>query len=178
MKKKVVSILACVIMSTLLLTGSTEKAKAYVIPEGETILASEYKEYLEKICDQYSICPDLMIALIERESGCNPKDVSPTGCKGLCQISAYWNRDRMERLGCTDVMDPYQNMLIAVDLISELGEKYEDPAEALMYYNEGYNGIRKYEKGEISKYAEKILIRAYDLERIREWNELEKGARG
>lgn len=122
-------------------------------------------DYIEIVCEDKHICPELVEAIIESESSWNPK-AQNGDCIGLMQVSESWHRDRMERLGVTDLEDPYDNILIGVDYLSELFEQYEDVGAVLMKYN-GDSCLPEYlETGEMSKYAEKILIRSAELERI------------
>nr|DAF59544.1 MAG TPA: hypothetical protein [Siphoviridae sp. ctmIh35] len=124
----------------------------------------ELEEYIEAICEPRHICPELIEATIERESRWNPKAVNGD-CMGLMQISERWHRERMERLGVTDLFDPYDNILVGVDYMAELFEKYEDPGMVLMVYHGEKNAIEKASSGEISDYAEWILTRSAELER-------------
>lgn len=74
-----------------------------------------------------------------------------------------------DREGWTDLRDPYENILVGVDFLEELFWKYEDPAAVLMYYNAGHSeryGIGAWQNGDLSQYADQILERAAELERI------------
>ena len=147
------------------------EVKAFDMPTGYTKMDKDLKQYIEKICEEYYICPDLIIAMAERESSLRYDAVSSAGCVGLMQIYPKWHKERMERLGVTDLLDPKQNVLVAVDFLSELFERCEDIYAVLMYYNGGYSdkaGIRAYEQGVITRYALDIANRSEDLERIRE----------
>lgn len=78
--------------------------------------------------------------------------------KGLLQITAKWHQERMEQLGVEDLYDINSNLRVGVDIIIELLEKYNGNIEkALMYYNEGYDGVIKYDDGKISSYASEIV---------------------
>ena len=120
--------------------------------------------YLEYVCEQKDICPELVQAIIETESNWDP-DARNGDCVGLMQISKYWHQDRMERLGVEDLTDPYDNILVGVDYLAELFRRYEDPAMVLMLYNGDSRAWKFWETGEMSKYAARILDRAAELER-------------
>lgn len=106
-----------------------------------------------------------MEAIIERESGWDPEAVNGD-CIGLMQVSEKWHQDRMERLGVTDLTDPYDNILVGVDYLAELFEQYEDVGAVLMKWN-GDNRLSEYlETGELYEYAEKVLERSAELERL------------
>lgn len=124
----------------------------------------ELEEYIEAICEPRHICPELIEATIERESRWNPEAVNGD-CIGLMQISERWHRERMERLGVTDLFDPYDNILVGVDYMAELFERYEDPGTVLMVYHGEKNAIEKASSGGISGYADWILTRSAELER-------------
>ena len=122
-------------------------------------------DYIEIICQERGICPELVEAIIERASGWDPEAVNGD-CIGLMQVSEKWHRERMERLGVTDLTGPYDNILVGVDYLSELFERYEDVGAVLMKYN-GDSRLPEYlETGEMSEYAEKILTRSAELERM------------
>lgn len=122
-------------------------------------------DYIEIICQERNICPELVEAIIEAESSWNPK-AQNGDCIGLMQVSESWHKDRMARLGVTDLTDPYDNILVGVDYLAELFERYEDVGAVLMKYN-GDSRLPEYlETGEMSKYAEKILTRSAELERM------------
>lgn len=128
-----------------------------------TTTQAEINEYVVDICSSYNICPELVQAMIEVES--NYDIYAENGdCKGLMQVSEKWHKDRMDKLEITDIFQPYCNIMLGVDYLAELSEKYE-VGLALMIYNGGYDyAMRIYEKGELSSYAEKILERAAELE--------------
>ena len=119
--------------------------------------------YLEYVCEQKAICPELVQAIIETESHWDP-EARNGDCVGLMQISEKWHQDRMERLGVTDLTDPYDNILVGVDYLQELTRRYVDQAMVLMIYNGDSRAWKFWETGEMSEYARKILERAAELE--------------
>lgn len=125
----------------------------------------EWYEYLEFVCDQKSICPEFVQAIIERESSWNPQAVNGD-CKGLMQISESCHGDRMARLAVDDLFDPYDNILVGVDYLAELFEKYEDAGTVLAVYHGEKGGASKASEGIYSSYTQGILERAEQLERL------------
>ncbi len=128
----------------------------------------DYEEYIERICQNRNICPEFVEAMIEKESSWNPKAENGT-CIGLMQVDRSIHYSRMEKLGVSDLSDPYDNILVGVDFLEELFYKYEDPAAVLMYYNAGLSkssGLDAWRAGKISSYAEEILRRSEELERL------------
>lgn len=133
--------------------------------ENDTYISETAYEACVEYGEQYNICPELLMAIIERESAGKP-DAENGSCKGLMQISVKWHSDRMERLGVTDIFDKRSNILVGADYLSELFEKYGDVAIVLMTYHGEKNVVEKAENGNISKYAEGILERSEELERL------------
>lgn len=129
---------------------------------------NDWVEYIEQVCAERHICPELVEAIIETESSWDPQAVNGT-CIGLMQINQTYHWTRMQKLGVTDLADPYENILVGVDILSDLFARYQDPAAVLMFYNAGYSevcGLGAYNAGHISGYAVRILERAAELERL------------
>ena len=131
-----------------------------------TYISEDAQEACVKYGEEYGICPELLMAIIERESA-GQADAENGGCKGLMQISDRWHTDRMERLGVTDIYDVDSNIHVGADYLAELFEKYGEVTTVLMVYHGERNAVEKSENGEISKYADWILTRSAELER---WN--------
>lgn len=131
----------------------------------ETYISEEIQSYCAEIGEEYGVCPELLQAMIEAESSGNPKAVNGN-CKGLMQVSQKWHYDRMERLGVSDLYDPYGNILVATDYLVELFEKHGDLPLVLDIYNGNSKAYQNYENGTLSAYAEKIINRSYELEEV------------
>lgn len=126
--------------------------------------------YIDKVCEERNICPELVQAVIEKESSWNP-EARNGNCIGLMQINPEYQQERMEKYGITvaDLTDPYNNILIGVDYLLELFEKYEDVYAVLQFYNAGYSdnyGLGAWKDGRYSDYAVEIAERSSELERI------------
>lgn len=157
-KLYLVSMILTAIVSILIAMAVDAKEPAEV-PE-EVIAISE------ELGAQYNICPELLQAVAFVESSYRADAVNGD-CTGIMQISEKWHKDRMERLGVTDLSDVRPNMAVAADYLAELAEKYEDVAVALMVYN-GDSGVNEVlaGTGEISGYAERILELSAKLEEL------------
>lgn len=142
-------------------------ALLYTLPvNAKEVDREQIDKYITEIADEYGICPELIMAIAETESTYNPSAKNGQ-CKGLMQVSEKWHGDRMDKLGVADLYDPYGNILVGVDYLSELADEYEDVGLSLMVYNGGHAyAMRIYEKGELSNYANKILERSAELERL------------
>ena len=76
------------------------------------------------------------------------------------QVQRKHHEKRMERLGCTDLFDPYKNVLVGIDYLSELLTKYGDMEMALIAYNAGEKGADKdyFSKGVYTnEYSQEVL---------------------
>ena len=125
----------------------------------------DWQEYIERLCESKGISPELVEAMIERESSWNPDAVNGN-CVGLMQVNKEIHK---ELIGDRDMTDPYDNIYVGVTILEELLHKYGEAAPALMFYNAGYSenyGVGAYEDGKLSDYAEEILNRAEELERL------------
>lgn len=131
-----------------------------------TYLSEDIQQACVKYGEEYGICPELLMAIIERESS-GQADAANGSCKGLMQIADRWHTDRMEQLGVTDIFDADGNIHVGADYLAELFEEYGEAATVLMVYHGEKNAVEKAENGEISKYADWILTRSAELE---SWN--------
>lgn len=101
--------------------------------------------YTRCLCKQNDVPYALVLALIEHESGYEFDKVGDGGqSKGYMQIYEKWHTDRMQRLGCTDLMNPYQNVRVGIDFLSYLLKKYGTVQDALAAYNYGEKGAREH----------------------------------
>ena len=134
----------------------------------ESSQQEDWTEYIKKLCEERHLCPELVEAVIEQESGWNPEAVNGD-CIGLMQIHQIWQWLRTQRLGVVDLTDPYENILTGVDLLEELFEEHKEAAAVLMYYQAGNSeryGLEAYRRGEISDYALQVLERTAELEKL------------
>ena len=142
----------------------------------ETWISETAQQACIKYGHEYCICPEFLMAIIERESSGDPTVVSKSGkCFGLMQIYKKWHIERMENLGVIDLFDEDSNIHVGADYLRYLFEKYEDPAIVLMVYHGESDVKSKVEKGIISSYASGILERSAELEEL---HELESGGVG
>lgn len=134
-----------------------------VSQDNDTCISDTAKEACIEYGEQYGICPELLMAVIEVESRGRP-DVKNGLCCGLMQISVKWHTDRMERLGVTDIFDERGNILVGVDYLAELFEKYHEASLVLDIYNGNSKAQENYENGILSDYARSVLERSAELE--------------
>lgn len=104
------------------------------------------------------IDPAIIMAMAFKESTYNPYAVGDNGNSlGLLQVQPRWHSERMAKLNCPNLLDPYQNVVVAVDYLCELLNKYGSLDKALTAYNRGhYNGT-------VTEYARIVLAKAEEL---------------
>ena len=146
----------------------------YEIPEEYQRIGGYMPEkmqiYTYIVCKNYGVRYELVIALIERESGYVFDKVGDDGhSMGYMQVYEDYHKDRMERLNCTDLMNPYQNILVGVDYLAELIDKYGTQQDALTAYNYGQAGAYRHmwSKGVyVYDYNSTIMKRAKEIEEV------------
>lgn len=150
-----------VMLSAFFLIQLSESASEYCADVPQEVI-----EISEELGEQYCICPELIQAICWRESRFQPDAKNKAGtCIGIMQVYESWHKDRMEKLGVTDLTDIRQNMTVAVDLLSDLLKDSGDVAEALMRYHGEKDVKIKILAGKISEYAKDILEMSERLER-------------
>lgn len=135
--------------------SSSTEMQFYDIP-----LDKDLQRHITEICDVNDIDPKLVFAVIERESQYNPNVIGDSGESfGLMQVQPKWHEARMERLGVTDLLDPYQNVLVGIDYLAECVREYKTVEDALTVYNAGANGAYElyFSKGIVSPYALDVM---------------------
>ena len=156
---KKAKILSLVLLIALFTNSISISAEGEFLPE-------EYIQYTEEIGEMYGICPEFIQAVIETESGGDPRANNGI-CFGLMRIYPKYHGERMARLGVNNLYDPYSNILVGTDYLAELFEEYEDPYLVLMVYNMGDSkAISLFDKGTYSEYAVSICERSAELERL------------
>lgn len=122
-------------------------------------LDKELQNYIIKQAHANGIQPQIVMAMIDRESDFDIHCIGDGGDSyGAMQIQPKWHNERMKKLGCTDLLDPYQNVTVGIDYLAELLDRYDgDMAKALVSYNQGHY------KGTITAYAKGVLAKAEEL---------------
>lgn len=137
-----------------------EKTRKYF----DVPLDTELQDYIMDVCEEYHICSAIVVAMIEKESTYSADSIGDDGCSvGLLQVQEKWHKGRMEKLGVTDLLDPYENILVAVDYLAELAERNEDIMWCLMAYNGGTSYANNHMDSP-TEYAIYITDRAMELE--------------
>ena len=98
------------------------------------------QQYTYIICKQYGVEYTLVLAIIEIESGYRWDASCKEGSTGYMQVLPKWHKERMRRLNVDNVENPYFNVLVGVDYLAELQERFNTEAEVLTAYNYGVAG--------------------------------------
>lgn len=128
--------------------------KYYDVP-----LDADLQNHIVDVCGYYNVDPGLVIAIIQKESNFDPITIGDNGASyGLMQVQPYWHEPRMTQLGCHDLLDPYQNVRVGVDILAELFGKFDDITWVLMAYNGGESyATEMRNNGQMSEYVRLVL---------------------
>lgn len=145
---------------------------------GALLFEDQFNVWLSDVCNEYGVRPEIVVAIIERESGCDPSAVNErTGAAGLMQIvPGTWTaqtaaiRVEMGRDVYLDPLDPFDNVFVGIRLLAYLMEG-RDIELALDCYALGEGGAAErmvaMEKYEPTGWTQTVLARAAEMER--EW---------
>lgn len=161
----------CVVLGFVLLSSLNANASTYeptqreisVLTEMETYdvpLDADLQEHIVQTAKSYGLEPELVFAVIKRESNYNIDAIGDSGeAFGLMQVQEKWHKARMEKLDCTDLLDPYQNVIVGTDYLAECVREFKTTEDALTVYNAGATGAYKlyFSKGIASPYALDVM---------------------
>lgn len=136
------------------LVKAAEMAKLYDVP-----LDAELQFRIIGLCEERGIDPAIVMAMIWKESRFHADSVGDGGNSfGLMQVQPRWHTPRMEKLGCTDLLDPHQNVVVGIDYLAEQLDRFDgDMGKALVGYNQYIY------KGTITGYAREVLAKAEEM---------------
>lgn len=137
---------------------SAEPFTAYIY---DVPLEDELQLYIVRLCEEHHISPAVVVGMAQRESQFTADAIGDGGdALGMWQVQPRWHQDRMDKLGATNLLDPYQCVTVAVDYLSELLDIYDgDIEKALTAYNQGsYKGV-------VSDYAKTVIKNSENIEK-------------
>jgi soluble lytic murein transglycosylase-like protein len=116
----------------------------------ETAENDRFESLIQEHAQRLSLRPELVRAVIQVESGFNPRALSPKGAMGLMQLMPATARS----LGVNNPWDPAQNIRGGTDYLRNLLDQYDGNEElALAAYNAGAGAVARY-GGRIPPYRE------------------------
>lgn len=117
-------------------------------PPPEIQIQGDWEPLLEPIASKYGLEPRLLRAVLQAESGGDPRTVSPKGAIGLMQLMPA----TAKAMGVEDPFDPAQNLEGGARYLRFLLDTFGELELALAAYNAGPGAIRRY--GGIPPYPE------------------------
>jgi soluble lytic murein transglycosylase-like protein len=134
-------------------------AETYAVPDAPAIrstrpvasrAAQEFEPLVREYAARHALRPDLVRAVIQVESGFNPRARSPKGAMWLMQLMP----DTARELGVADPYDPAENIRGGTRYLRQLLDRFDGDEElALAAYNAGPGAVDKY-GGRIPPYRE------------------------
>lgn len=100
-------------------------------------LDADLQKFIWNTSEDYGLDPKLVLAVIGQESNYKTDAVGDDGLSmGLMQVQEGCHEERMEKLGATDLMNPYDNAATGIDYLAECIKK-GGLEWGLMCYNGG-----------------------------------------
>lgn len=126
-------------------------ARTFAVPDARGIRATRpvvsragrerYEPIILEHAARHSLRPDLVRAVIQVESGFNPRALSPKGAMGLMQLMPETAR----QLGVVNAYDPADNIRGGTAYLRRLIDRYDGNEElALAAYNAGSGAVDRY----------------------------------
>jgi len=125
-------------------------ALTYVVPEAPGIRATKtatpeysrlYDAIVQEHASRHSLRPELVRAVIQVESGFNPRALSPKGAMGLMQLMPA----TAKQLGVRNAFDPAENIRGGCAYLRQLLDRYSGNEElALAAYNAGADAVDRH----------------------------------
>ena len=190
MKRKHLNVLFVIVVSFLLisccellfLAGETTEAQTVPTSKNELVcttfydipLSDEFQIYIQSACEQHQVDYKSVLGIIFAESGFNPNAVNGD-CIGLMQVKTI-HLNELQQIGITDLNNPYQNVEAGIYLFADAIEKSDNINQALMVYNNGFNGAQELISNGVFEtcYTKKVLRFAAELDvKARVYEEVE-----
>ena len=132
-----------------------EKIEEALVAQGyfrnDVPLTYDEQDFLHTACQESGVPYALALAVIEKETGFRNVIGDDGASCGFMQVQERWHWDRMERLGVTDLSDPFGNFRVGCNFLAELLDKCP-VEEALTAYNSGSPGESDYSRSVMENY--------------------------
>jgi soluble lytic murein transglycosylase-like protein len=126
-------------MATYAVRGSSQLRTT--TQPGDSPDQTRFDSLIEQYAASLGVSADLIRAVIQAESGFNPRAVSPKGAMGLMQLMPATARE----LGVDDPFHPAENIRGGVTYLARLLARYDQNVElALAAYNAGPGSVERY----------------------------------
>lgn len=145
-------------------------------PEEEEIvfynipLSDDFQKYTQELCEAYGVYYPLALATMQEESQFDLNAISPinnngTRDWGIMQINEDNHEWLMDELGVTDIMDPHQNILCGVFILSIYSYRFDDDYQTIsMWYNWPSKAKEYGAVGKFTPYSERVMGYMVDIE--------------
>ena len=130
-------------------------------------IGHDLQNYIHKKCIEYGVDERLAYAIMKKESNFDPNLISTTNDYGLFQVNQVNFGALRSKLGITNFLNPYQNALAGIYMLSNLQHEFGSYNTVLVAYNNGVGGMRELaSRGEfVTQYSEDVLHNMQELKR-------------
>lgn len=119
-------------------TETVESPVYYDIP-----LDREQQDIVREISEEYGVPFELVLAVMQVESGFDVDVIGGGNCYGIMQIHNINHPALESQLGITDWLSLSDNARAGCYMLGKLLDKYQDETRALMAYNMGEGAAKK-----------------------------------
>jgi len=144
-----------------------DDAKPFDLP-----LEASLQRFIIRLGEETGVGPKIILGVICVESSYNADSIGDDGHSfGLMQVQRRWHEERIARLNVMDLLNPYDNVRVGINYLSELYEKYGDIEMALVAYNAGPTGAWEhwFSKGlYTSEYSRKVMEASKNIKALSE----------
>ena len=146
------------------LRASKQQQTIIPIPTSDSERRITMHRFVRKIAKSYNVDSSLICAIINQESGWNPKVISPVGAIGLMQIMPESGRSACN-LRKSELLNPSKNIKCGVSYFKAQLVRFNSIELALCAYNAGPHRVKKYGKCppfRETQHYKKTILAAYN----------------